>query len=446
VAAHYGNKGAPTEGRPYKQIRTSDGRSKKNQFMKILFYNHTGQVSGAERLLLMTLARLDRGNFDPIVVCPEEGPLANMVGHLTLPTEIVPGLEARFTWRLDLLVRYLKSFFQVMFKLRRQISSVKPDLVHANSIRAGLVASVATLGLATPIIWHLHDLLPRHPLSSLIRTFAFLSTRSRMIAVSQAVADNFRGAIAPLQKRVTVILNAIELERFCPDEQTGQKMRADLGLAGAEPLIGIVGQLTPRKGQLELIQAFAQTLVELPRAVLLIVGAPLFNRDAEYGRLLKQTAADVGIASQVLMLGERSDVPAIMQALDLLVINSTAEPFGLVALEAMACGTPIVAAVSGGIPELIEHNQNGWLVPQGDTQSLASAMVNLGRQPELRTRFAEQGKQHIVARFSAERFLHELENFYHYHSGQKPKITHEERAGAKSASEIRLDVQAGGIS
>jgi glycosyltransferase involved in cell wall biosynthesis len=414
--------------------------------MKILFYNHTGQVSGAERLLLMTLARLNRSNFDPIVVCPEEGPLAKMVTHLTLPTEIVPSLEARFTWRLDRLVRYLKSFFQVMFELRRKISSIKPDLVHANSIRAGLVTSVATLGLATPIIWHLHDLLPRHPLSSLIRTFAFLSTRSRMIAVSQAVADNFRGAIGPLQERVTVILNAIELERFRPDEQTGKKMRADLELTGAEPLIGIVGQLTPRKGQLELIRAFAQTLAELPRAILLIVGAPLFNRDADYGRLLKQTAVDLGIASQVLMIGERTDVPAIMQALDLLVINSTAEPFGLVALEAMACGTPIVAAVSGGIPELIEHNQNGWLVPQGDSQSLAAAMVNLGRQPKLRARFAEQGKKHIVARFSAERYLHELENFYHYHSGKKPKAIHQERAGVTPGSEIRLDVQAGGIS
>ena len=78
--------------------------------MKILFYNHTGQVSGAERVLLMILARLDQRRFDPVVICPEEGPLLSMATSLGVPVQSVPGLEARFTWRVDRLLRYLKSF------------------------------------------------------------------------------------------------------------------------------------------------------------------------------------------------------------------------------------------------------------------------------------------------------------------------------------------------
>src|SRR5882762_9271001 len=162
--------------------------------MKIVFYNHTGQVSGAEHLLLMILSRLDRDRFDAEVICPEQGPLQAMAKELGVAVETVAGLEARFTWRGDRLALYLKSFYQVIKQLRRKIISSGPCLIHANSIRAGLVATAATLGLGTRVIWHLHDLLPRHPLSTAVRVFACLSSRSRMIAVSQAVAENFQGA------------------------------------------------------------------------------------------------------------------------------------------------------------------------------------------------------------------------------------------------------------
>lgn len=380
--------------------------------MKILFYSHTGQVSGAERLLLMMLARLDRGSFYPVVICPEQGPLLEMVTDLAVPVETVAGLDARFTWRADHLVRYLKSFLQVIRQLRRRVTFIKPDLIHANSIRAGLVATAATLGLRTRVVWHLHDLLPRHPFSIVIRAFAFLSTRTRMIAVSQAVADNFCGVFFPLRTRVSVILNAIDLAKFQPNQSAKQGIRGELQLDEAEPLIGIVGQLTPRKGQLELLRAFAPALKEIPRAMLLIVGAPLFNRDQEYLDLLKQTALELGIAGRVRMPGARSDIAAIMQALDLLVINSSTEPFGLVALESMACGTPVLATASGGIPEIIEHGKNGWLVPVGEAETLTAAIVSLSRAPALRAKLAQQGKNDVAARFSANRYLAELQAFY----------------------------------
>src|ERR1700730_973313 len=255
--------------------------------MKILFYNHTGQASGAERLLLMILARLDRERFDPVVVCPEDGPLMKLASELA-PVAAVESLKARFTWRADHLIGYLRSFLLVIHKVRQKVLNTKPDLIHANSIRAGLVATAATLGLKTRVVWHLHDLLPRHPLSSIIRAFAFLSSRTQMIAVSQAVADNFIGSFFPLKKRVKVILNGIDLEKFQPNQTDRQEIRKEFQLDEAEAVIGIVGQLTPRKGQLELVRAFAKALFEIPQATLLIVGAPLFNRDEEYAALLKQ--------------------------------------------------------------------------------------------------------------------------------------------------------------
>ena len=380
--------------------------------MKILFYNHTGQASGAEYLLLMILARLNRESFDPVVLCPESGPLKNMVADLSVPVEIVAALDARFTSRGDHLARYLKSFIHVVRNVRRKVVTIEPDLIHANSIRAGLVATVATIGLGTKVIWHLHDLLPRHPLSTLIRFYALLSTRARMIAVSRAVTVNFSGAFSALTERVTAILNGIDLGKFQQNETARQEVRGELKLSEAEFVIGIVGQLTPRKGQLELVRAFATVLKELPRATLVIVGAPLFNRDEEYAQLLKDTALKLGIAERVRLIGARGDVPTVMQALDLLVVNSWVEPFGLVALESMACGTPVLAAISGGIPELLEHDRNGWLIPQGDERALAGAIVNLARRPTKLAELAARGKSHIASCFSAERYMNELQAFY----------------------------------
>jgi glycosyltransferase involved in cell wall biosynthesis len=384
--------------------------------MRILFYNHTGQVSGAERMLLMILARLDRRRFESVVICPAPGPLTGMMTTLGVPVQEVTSLAARFTWRLDHLLRYLRSFVLLIRQLRQKARCLKPDLIHANSIRAGLVATAATLGLNTRVVWHLHDLLPRHPLSTGVRLFACLRADNRMIAVSRAVAENFEGTIPglrrSLRKRTTVILNAIELEGFQPNEKARQHVRAELNCSDVDLLVGIVGQITPRKGQLELLRAFSQVVRTNPSASLVMIGAPIFNNDHKYEQLLIETAQSLGVSGHVRMLGARNDVQALMQALDLVVVNSSKEPFGLVALEAMASGTAVLAAACDGLKEIIEHNVDGWLAPAGDEAELVAAINKLLGERELRQRLATAGKTKVANAFPMNRYLAELEMFY----------------------------------
>ena len=398
--------------------------------MKILFYNHTGQVGGAERLLLTILGGLDRANFDPILICPEQGPLLAMGTSLGVPAESVSVLDARFTWRVDYLMRYLKSFARVILDLRKKVISADPDLIHANSVRAGLVVTAATFGLNKQVVWHIHDLLPRHPFNSLIRAVALLSRRTRMIAVAQASADRFIGSFRPLQKRVTVISNGVDLERFHPDENTGRQIRRELRLRADEPVIGIIGRLTPSKGQLELLHAFNRVVSELPTATLLIAGAPAFNQEDEYAELLKRTASDPGVSNRVLMLGARDDVAALMQALDLLVVNSSSEACCLVVLEAMACGVPVLATRTGGTPELIEHGKDGWLVRWRDEDGLAAAILKLIREPDLRSQLGRQGRERVTSRHGIDRYIREIQNFYRenavvnvYSLARQPTVT-----------------------
>lgn len=387
--------------------------------MKIVFYNHTGKVSGAERLLLTAVTRLESVEFDRIMVCPADGPLADMAAEAGMAVHTVANLDARFTWRPAAFIRYGKSFVEVITEFRRKIVELNPDLIHANSIRAGLVATGATLGLKMKVVWHLHDLLPRHPLSSVIRTVAALSKRSRMIAVSQAVSKNFCGHLSPsLKNRTTVILNAIDLKHFCAISDNRAEVRSSLSLANDDFAIGIVGQLTPRKGQMELLQAFEKLSRKVPRAVLVIAGAAIFNRDFEYEQSLHSTVQGLGIADRVKMLGARKDVPEIMRALDLLVVNSRREPFGLVASEAMACGTPVLATDRDGLPEIIDHQRNGWLCPFGDQQALVDALAFLAERPDVRRTLAVAAREDVAQRFTLERYMKELQAFYREHAQQ----------------------------
>lgn len=383
--------------------------------MKILFYNHTGTVSGAERVMAMILGPLDRARFAPVVVCPDQSPMMEMTRKLQVRTIGLQPLEARFTWRLDLVLRYLVSFASVIRSARRLLIKEAPDVIHANSIRAGLVMAAATLGLDMPVIWHAHDILPHHPLSTAVRLFAALSTRNRILAVSQAVADRFRGLLLrPFGKRVpvAVIHNAVDLERFQPDAQSRTEIRRTLGLGETQPVIGIVGQLTPRKGQLELIRAFAAIRNEMKDAVLLIAGAALFNRDEEYAEQLRSTAASLGIAERVRFLGPRNDIPQLMQGCDVLVVNSHEEPFALTVLEGLSSGTAVLATSVGGTPEMIRHSENGWLVNARDEEGLAQGLLTLLGDQDLRNQLGAAGRREAIQRFSIKRFLGEVEDLY----------------------------------
>jgi len=290
-----------------------------------------------------------------------------------------------------------------------------PDIVHANSIRAGLVMTAATMGMGTRVLWHAHDLLPRHPLSTAIRAVALVSPRTEIVAVSTAVADAFRGRLLshfPARVRITVIHNAVDLQLFQQHGLKRSETRRRLGLSEQELIVGTIGQLTPRKGQLELIQAFAQIAQEFPTAKLVVIGAALFNRDFEYADTLKQAAEQLGVANSVLFLGQREDVPDVTRALDVAVVNSRAEPFGLTVVEAMAAGIPVLATAVDGIREIVEHDRTGWLVKCDDGHALAAGLRNLLADQKLRAELSHRALLSVRARFAADRFMTDFHKLY----------------------------------
>ncbi len=380
--------------------------------MNILFYNHTGQIGGAERVLLTILAGFDRTNVQPLVICPEQGPLQNMIMELGVPVEKSPVLSARFTWRPDYALKYLQSFARVIGHLRKQITRFNPEVIHANSVRAGLVATFATIGLSKPIIWHIHDVLPRHPFNPMIRLVALASKRTRVVAVAHASAARFNVSFLPFKRQVTVIPNGIDVAHFHPRADAAEKIRSELKLSEGERIIAMVGRLTPTKGQLEVLRVLPEVLASVSGATLLLAGSPAFNREHEYADLLRRTIDELGISDRVRMLGERDDVATIMQAADVVVLNSSTEACPLVVLEAMACGTAVIATSVGDTSTMITQGEDGWIIAPRNSAALKQAIVTLLGDEQLRTRLGQNARYTAVARFSCDRFQRDMETLY----------------------------------
>ncbi len=393
--------------------------------MKILFYNYQGKVSGAERVVLLILKRLNRHRFEPLMICPKSDAMFAETEKLGVPCRSIDQFEARFTVRPDYLLSYFASFIKTISQLRAEITKNQPDLIHANTVRSGLVATMSSIGLKIPIIWHLHDELPKHPLSTLIRIFALCFRKIKLLPVSHATAKSFRGRILQIfGKHLSekVVHNGIDLRNLETNVGNRQRIRTEFGLAENALVFGIIGQITPRKGQLELIETFAKTNPQLP-ATLLLVGSPIFNHDELYLEKLKQTAKTLGIENQVKFIGSRKDIPSVMQSLDFIVINSKSEALVLVAIEAMAVGTPIIATDVGGTTEIINHQQNGWIIPFGDEKALIAAILTLGKDEELREKYAVEGRKIAFSKLNAEKFISQIEEFYeHCVATEKQKV------------------------
>jgi len=379
--------------------------------MRVVFYNHTGHVSGAERVLLLALSNLDRENFEPIAICPE-GEFAKLVSDLDVPVRTVDELSARFTLRPDRILGYLASLVGIAHKLRKHIRDSQPEVVHANSIRAGLVALYATIGTAIPVFWHVHDELKPHPISTAIRAIVLASRRSRVIAVSHATARSFVGKLLKPRepsRPVAVIHNAVEID--APNAQSApKKLRQELGISNEAFLFGLVGQITPRKGQLELVKAFANLTNRMPTAKLLIVGRPIFNNDHEYERQILNAVKGLGMQDRVIFTGHRDDPLNVIDQLDTLVINSSSEALVMVAIEAMAVGTPVIATDVGGTNEIIRHRYNGWLVDFGSASQLEEALITLYENDLQRRLFAKRSKAIVAERLNVDRFISEFQS------------------------------------
>lgn len=218
--------------------------------VRILYVDHTSLISGAQRSLLDRLAGLPR-DVRPTVACPD-GPLAQELRALGIRTLPLWGTEGSLKLRPGHKSRALAELAAMAVTVRRYAARLGSDLIHANTVQAGIIVAGARMLGGPPTAVHLRDVLSHSRAGRIVRK-VICTGDGAPIAASQHVADSFA---LGLKHRIEVVHNPVSLERFRPDKVSRENARGHLGLDGA-PAPGMVGQITPRKGQAEAIGAFA---------------------------------------------------------------------------------------------------------------------------------------------------------------------------------------------
>jgi glycosyltransferase involved in cell wall biosynthesis len=379
--------------------------------LRVLVYNHASELSGGERSLLSVFDGLPTGRYDVLLAAPE-GPLLAAARERRIPVMPTRSLEIGYTRNPIVLAHYVARILQCAWALRRAIRSAGPDVVHANSVRSTLVATLAvhTLRHRPVLVAQVHDLLHKSVANRLVRRI--IRSADIIIAVSACVARCVGGS------RTRVLLNAIDPDRFRRDASKGSSLRSQLGVPMSAPVLATIGQLTPWKGHMDALEAFAKLRVRCADAHLLIAGSTKFTGKHRrydtlaYAQQLKNRASLPDLAGHVHFVGEVEDTVAVYSAADLLVVPSWEEPFGLVVIEAMAAGCAVVGTNSGGIPEIITHGVDGWLVKARDPIALATVMQLMVEDPMLRSRLSTAGMRTIATRFSLTQYVEALERIW----------------------------------
>lgn len=346
---------------------------------------------GIKSHMLTLLSGLDRARFAPVLICPPDS---------SLYAEADPACARKFPMPLVGEVNPVRDTTTAI-SLRRLLTEVRPDVLHMHSLKAGIVGRLALASM------------PRRPKSIVTyHSFPFderVGSRKRAItraaeralsgrmdsavAVSEALRDQLVNDLRIPARKMSVIYNGI---RFIEIDRR----------AGDRPTIGTISRLAPQKGVEFFVRAAVLVLTRFPSARFVIVG------DGPRMDALVTLAESLGVRGAIDFQGYRKDALDVAARFDVFALTSTWETFGITLVEAMSIGVPVVASRVGGIPEIVDGETTGLLAEPSDPRSIADGICRLLSDRDLALRLSSNGREHVRARFSADRMVGETQALY----------------------------------
>jgi len=297
------------------------------------------------------------------------------------------------------------------WRLSRFIRSHAFPLVHCQHSRdLSMVVPAADLSGVSPQVLlskrvgsyvHKRDLFHRYTYSRL----------ARVLAISEVIHRNVLDTTPTPPSRVLTLHDAIDADVFDPARADGKRVRGEFGYSPDTTVIGFVGRFSPGKGHEELLEAAATLHAQRPGVRILVVGEASAGEE-QYAEEIRRMSSGLGLDGTVTFAGFRRDIPDVMASFDILAFPSHAESFGVVLIEAMAMGLPVVSTNCDGVLDIVLDGETGLFVHPRASGELAAALLRLVDSPDLRGRLGAAGKRRALDLFGRESQIDRLETIY----------------------------------
>lgn len=372
---------------------------------KILFVHHSSEFYGSDKILFEVVTRLDPQRYFPIVLLPGTGILHDRLRERGVDTRVgnVAPLSRRVLTAKGAL-SYLPKFVVSVAGLVRLMRGEAVDLVYSNTL-AVVTPSIAASIARVRHLWHVHEVVNGNGfVASVYRLFAarFADT---VICNSQATCDAISLRQPKLQRKTRVVRNGIAIDPLT------DVAKCEAGETNAQGiLLGLVGRVNGAKGHAEALYALHKLCEQMPDldVRMLFVGGVAPTNPDELQKVA-ELIRSLSLQERVEMRAYTEDIDAVWSSIDIALVPSTIpESFGMVALEAMVHGKPVIASDLGGLREVVEHDVTGVLVPAGDVDTLADAMGSLARDDGRRRMLGETGRSRAEACFDVTRMIREI--------------------------------------
>ncbi|HEX8172612.1 MAG TPA: glycosyltransferase [Thermoanaerobaculia bacterium] len=364
--------------------------------IRLLWLLDSLNVGGAEALTVSFARNIDRARYE-LFVCY----LKSIEG-----SPIEEQLRAAGATVVKIGARNLRDL-AAFRRLLRFVRDEKIDLIHAHLTYSAIWASLVARLTRVPALATLHVAPPagrgRHAMRDRILRFVLNRWGTAAVMVSDSLRNDYLAGGGLAARKMRTLHNGIDLGRFARDrDECRARIAAAFDIPRDAPLVITVSVLRAPKG----IDVLLQAARSIPDAWFLIVG------DGEMREAWPRLAQELGVADRVRWAGYRADVDALLAGCDLFVLPTRADAFPTVLMEAMAAGLPVVASDDGGVPEIVERDVTGTLVPVDDSNALASAITTLLGDAALRARMSAAAKQSVQQRFSTEAWIARLGALY----------------------------------
>ncbi len=345
---------------------------------------------------------LDSSRFRPVLICLHElGELGEALARQGVTTyENVAGhsWDPRNVLRLARILKREQADFLYV-----------TDAFH--NMAAGRIAAFLARTAQSILIFHSYDTIlrksgKRHLVAMWKLSDFLLHPRfTRIIALSESHKQYLQEVKGIPSEKISIIYNGIDSKRYSSGGDA-QAARRKYGLPADCQIVGMIAGLRPWKGHGMLLKSAAIILQHAPDTVFVIAG------DGTERERLEKLADELGVASQVRFLGRVHNVPELLAALNVSVLSSEHEAFPLSLLESMAASLPMVATDVGSVSEIVEDGVNGFLVPSGDHEKFAAAILRLVQDPELARRYGAAGRMKLQEHFTLDRMVSRCESLF----------------------------------